>query len=68
MAAETWTYTHDPAYNMRDCIRFLIQDTDETDCQFSDSEIFYFVVTYKRPRLAAISAGEDSSGKVRKTR
>ena len=56
MAANTWTYTHDPAHSVRDCVRFLVQDTDETDCQLSDSEIEYFILTYKKPRVAAIHA------------
>ncbi len=36
----TWTYTA-PTVDSRDEVRFLIQDTDSTDPQFSDEEIDY---------------------------
>ena len=64
MAANVWTYTYDPVGSHRDMIRFLIGDTDEADCQFSDSEIAYFIAQFPtNPRRAAIAAARTLEAK-----
>lgn len=53
-APSTWTYSGDPTVSIKDEVRFLVGDTDESDPQLQDAEIAYAVTTYGSAFRAAI--------------
>lgn len=54
-----FTYSGDPSNSTRDELRFLIQDTDQTDFAFQDGELDYFLLgSGDNPFSAAIRAIE----------
>jgi hypothetical protein len=52
----TWTYSGNPGASDLDRIRFLIQDTDESEQLFSNEELTYLNGTYGDAYSAAIAA------------
>ena len=58
----TWSYSGDPSKNARDQVRFLIQDTQETDQFLSDAEIDYLLTAEGNTRTAAARAAEIIGG------
>lgn len=52
----TFTYSGDPNASILDEVRFLIQDTDESEPCLSDEEINYLVLKNKTPMHSALAA------------
>jgi len=58
-----FTYSGDPSASDLDQVRFLISDTNETDAELQDEEIYYLLSTWGNAYDAAITACEVISGK-----
>ena len=58
-----FTYSGDPSASNLDEVRFLIGDTNESDSELQDEEIYYLLTTWGSPYNAAIAACEIISGR-----
>lgn len=59
----SWSYSGDPAYNSRDKVRFLIQDTNSADQLLADEEVDWLLGQNSDAYMAAASAADTIAGK-----
>lgn len=55
------TYSGDPSYSDKDAVRFLLEDTDTANFQFTDAELSYLLTQFPDPLFAASRAAKTLS-------